>query len=432
MQGADGIPEVVIRQYAEATPVDYPLTQADDEKIDQLKTAEIDIFRDTSGKLMISARHYFGSVEFEHFILRVDPSFVNITNIGRLIKYANEIESIDEPVKTVMPPGTIKFADEYNHPLEDLVDSFVTQCKTIMKTGIYKSYQIRDESIPTLKGKLLLKHQIINLSKFNLKFHCEFDEFTSNNLENVIILDCLNTCQRITKNEKMKTDIRKMINQISVEVETRTVNVQDFKELRYNRLNKNYKGAHKVAQLIIMQRGLMHWNERKTSHIPSMFMRTWELFERFVTRLFEDHYTLPAKGQISSVSWKKYNQLERVVSTREIKPDIIVYKKSGIRDDQVAFIADAKLKDDPNSENFYQVSAYLNKYGIKKGYILMPQSSKMENFIELDGTWKSEGQDLEIQEILFDVDGILDAIWNGRDGEVKQNLLKLIPPKDFA
>ncbi len=432
MQEADEPHEVAILQYAKATQIDYAFTPADDEKIEQLKTAGINIFRDRNHQLMISAWHYIGSVEFENFILRVDPSFVNITNIGRLYHFANKIGSNDEPVKTVMPPGTIKFNDEYNHPLEELINIFVTQCQKIMKTGIYKSYQTRDESLSTLKGKLLLKHQIINLSKFNLKFHCEFDEFTPNNLENVIILDCLNTCQRITKNETMKTDIRKMINQISVEVETKSVNVQDFKQLRYSRLNKNYEGAHKVAKSIIMQRGLMHWNERKTSFVHSMFMQTWELFERLVTRLFEDYYPLTAKRQKSSVSWKKYNHLEKVVGTREIQPDIIVYKKSGVRDEQVAFIADAKLKDDPNAENFYQVSSYLNKYGIKKGYILMPQSSKMEHLIELDGTWKSEGQNLEIQEILFDVDGILDAIWNRREDEVKQRLLKLIPPQEFV
>jgi 5-methylcytosine-specific restriction endonuclease McrBC regulatory subunit McrC len=426
------LPVIPITQYGKAIHVDYPLTPADAEKIEQLEKADISIFTNTKQQLMISAWHFIGSVEFENFILRVDPSFVNITNIGRLYKFANEIESEDEPVKTVMPPGTIKFTDEYNHPLEELVDSFVTQCQKIMKTGIYKSYQTRDESISTLKGKLLLKHQIINLSKFNLKFHCEFDEFTSNNLENVIILDCLNTCQRITKDETMKIDIRNMINQISMEVETKNVNVQDFTKLRYTRLNKNYENAHKVAKSIIMQRGLMHWNERKTSHIHSLFMKTWELFERLVTRLFQDYYPLTAKGQESSTSWTKYNSFEKVVGHREIKPDIIVYKKSGVRDDKVAFVADAKLKEDPNAENFYQVSSYLNKFGIKKGYILMPQSSKMEHLIELDGTWKSEGQDLEIKEILFDVDGILDAKWNGKEDKIKQRLLELIPPQEFV
>ena len=61
----------------------------------------------------------------------------------------------------------------------------------------------------------------------------------------------------------------------------------------------------------------------------------------------------------------------------------------------------------------------------------MPQSYKMKNLIEVDGTWKSEGQDLEIKEILFDVDGILDAKWTGREDEIKQRLLEVIPPEEY-
>jgi len=423
-------PEVSVTQYRDPVIVDYPLTEADDEKIAQLKKeAGINIYYNLKKELMIYAHHYIGSVEFSNFILRVDPSFVNISNIGRLYDFANEID----PVTTVRPPGTIKFTDEYNHPLEELVNSFVAQCQKIMKTGIYKSYQTKDESISTLKGKLMLKHQIINLSKFNLKFHCEFDEFTPNNLENVILLDCLNTCQRITKNETAKMDIRKMIHRISVEVESKTVGVHDFKKLRYTRLNKNYEDAHKVAKSIIMQRGLMNWNEMRTSFVHPLFIQTWELFEQLVARLFDKYYDLRSKKQpkTESTAWKQYYR-ETYLGSTPMKPDLIVYKKSGVRNEKVAFIADAKLKDSPAVGDFYQVSFYLRKYGIRKGYFLVPHPGKSGKLIDLGLTWKAELQDIELQEVMFDVDGILDAIWSGREDEIKQRLIELIPPKDFV
>ena len=418
-------PVVAITQYHDPVIVDYHLTEADDEKIEQLKKeAEVNIYYNTKKHLMISAHHYIGSVEFSNFILRVDPSFVNISNIGRLYDFANEID-------TVRPEGTIKFTDEYNHPLEFLVDSFVSECKKIMRAGIYKSYQTRDESITTLKGKLILKHQIINQSRFNLKFHCEYDEFTPNNLENVIMLDCLNTCQRITKNETAKTDIRRMINLIGVEVETKTVDVQDFKKLRYTRLNKNYKYVHTIAKSIIAQRGLMNWNEMRTSFIHPLFMKTWELFEQLVARLFDKYYELSISEQTETTSWREFDR-ETYLTSKMMKPDIIVYKKSGVRNEKVAFIADAKLKVDPGVGDFYQVSFYLRKYGIKKGYFLLPNSGKSEKLIDLGNTWKAELQDIELQEMLFDVDGILDAVWNGREDEIKQRLRELIPPNQFA
>lgn len=427
MQKVISKPIQIIRQYhRDAVIVEHTITEADKENVRRLKKeSEIDISYNIEGKLTISTWSYIGTVEFSNFILDIVPSFGTITEIGWLYNFAYKVN----PVRL---PGTVKFTDEYNRPLEELVRSFVDECKKIFTVGLYKSYQIRDESIPILKGKLILKQQIINQSKFNLKFHCEYDEFTSNNLENMIILDCLKICQRITKDDIMKMDIHKMFNQMSVEVEIKNVELNDFKKLRYTRLNQHYRGAHIIAKSIIMQKGFMNWNQLRSSFIPSIFMQTWELFEQLVTKLFEEYYPLIAKGQEESTSWKKYDNLGNMAGRRKIKPDIIVYKKSGFRDENVAFIADAKLKDDPNSENFYQVSSYLNKFGIKKGYILMPQAKKMENIIEIAGTWKSEGQDLEIQEILFDVDGILEFISAGRDDEIEKRLLELIPLKDFT
>ena len=63
---------------------------------------------------------------------------------------------------------------------------------------------------------------------------------------------------------------------------------------------------------------------------------------------------------------------------------------------------------------------------------MLPNSGKSEKLIDLGNTWKAELQDIELQEMLFDVDGILDAVWNGRENEIKQRLHQLIPPKDFA
>jgi len=194
MQKAIEKPIQVIRQYLrDPIVVEHTITEADKENVRRLKKeAEINLAYNEEHKLTISTWGYIGTVEFSNFILSIIPSFGTITNVGRLYDFAYKIN----PVR---PSGTVKFTGEYNHPLEELVSSFVNECKKILTLGLYKSYQTRDESIPMLKGKLMLKQQMINQSRFNLKFHCEFDEFTPNNLENVIIFDCLNTCERITK-----------------------------------------------------------------------------------------------------------------------------------------------------------------------------------------------------------------------------------------
>jgi len=423
---------VVIRQYrSDPVIVEHAITETDKENVRRLKKeAEINIGYNEDKKLTISTWGYIGTVEFSNFILRVIPSFRTITKIGRLYDFAYK----QNPMQL---SGTVEVTDEYNHPLEELVRSFVNECKKILAVGLYKSYQTIDESIPTLKGKLLLKQQMINQSRFNLKFHCEYDEFTPNNLENVIIFDCLNICQRITKNPTAQTDIHNMINRIGVEVDRRNVNPHEFEKLKYTRLNQNYKDAHTVAKSIIMQRGLMNWNLMRTSLIQPFFIKTWELFEQFVTKLFDNYYPLDIDKQEPIKTWDVVNNQGKHVIFKNMIPDLMVYKKSGVKNKNLAFIADAKMKDDPATGDSYQVSFYLRKYGLKKGYFLLPQESKGESIIEVGNTWRSkiqetDMQEIEIKEILFDVDGILDAIWNKREDEIKQRLLELIPTEEFT
>jgi hypothetical protein len=410
--------------------VKYTLEEADNENVNLLREkAGINITYNEKHELTISTWDYVGVVEFSNFILNVTPSFETITDIGRLYKFVNNINIIQ-------PPGTVKFTDEYNHPLEQLVKAFVDECNIIFTTGLYKSYEVKDESISMLKGKLLLKQQMINQSRFNLKFHCEFDEFTSNNLENIIVLDCLKTCQRITKDEQVQKDILNLINHMSVEIESRFVDVREFTKLKYTRLNQNYKNAHVIAKSIIQQRGLMNWNYARTSFTPPLFIKTWELFEKFVRKLFYENFPTLLIDEDSPdpiPTWNIIDSKGKDVETKTMIPDIQGYKKSDVKKQNVVFVADAKMKQDPKIGDSYQMSFYLQKYGLNKGYFLLPQENKMGNVIEMGNTWNSkiyetDLQGVTIQEVLFDVDGILDMISNGREYEIEQILLELITP----
>ena len=95
--------------------------------------------------------------------------------------------------------------------MELIIQLFTNQCKKLLQKGLAKSYQIHQETVPFLKGKLLLQQQIKNQSKFNLQFACEFDEFTENIVENQILLSTLNRCYHMTSNYHRKSTIQKII-----------------------------------------------------------------------------------------------------------------------------------------------------------------------------------------------------------------------------
>lgn len=69
-------------------------------------------------------------------------------------------------------------------------------------------------------------------------------------------------------------------------------------------------------------------------------------------------------------------------------------------------------------------------------YFLLPQKTRGKSLIENGSTWNNkvdatDMQEIEIQELLFDVDGILNAVWNKREDEIRQRLLELIPLEEF-
>ena len=87
--------------------------------------------------------------------------------------------------------------------------------------------------------------------KFNMKFNCEYDEFTANNLENQIILHTLQKCQMLTRQPDTKKRARRLIHHIDKEVEDKHIFKDDFKRISYNRLNKHYQDPHESCKLIL-------------------------------------------------------------------------------------------------------------------------------------------------------------------------------------
>ena len=172
-------------------------------------------------------------------------------------------------------------------PLDWLIMAFTQLCQRLIKRGLYKKYVADTYNVPYLKGKLLIKQQIQNTMKFNMKFSCEYDEFTANNLENQIILYTLKKCLIITDNSNLKTKILKLIHHITRQVEDQQISLSDFQKIHYTRLNKDYKNPLIIGKKILKNIGVLNLNEMKDKLIFSFFEKMPDLFEEFLAKLFE-------------------------------------------------------------------------------------------------------------------------------------------------
>lgn len=312
-----------------------------------------------SDGIRISADWYVGAREFENFILYVGPKFVQLENLGRMIDFAYDIETDESD-------DEIRFNSGVEQPLEFVINSFIQTCSKIIKKGLHRSYQIHNNDIPFLKGKLLLKNQIRNDLKFNMKFNCEYDEFTSNNLENQIILYTLKMCKFLTKFPQRKIHIQKLIHQIDYQIEEKQIALNDFRKIQYTKLNNRYRKPHDLAKLIIKNIGIQNLKYQKTRFIVPFFVPMPTLFEKFLENLFLNYHQkgFSVKGQERFKAWFRDGH---PASDGGIKPDILIYK-----DGEIVSIIDAKYMKDIKESQKYQIAFYLNYLKRSTGYTILP------------------------------------------------------------
>jgi len=392
-----------------------PILDDDKRQVSFLYDKKVELISTTKG-LRISAGPYIGSAEFENFILTVNPKFTELKNIGRLIHYAYGIKE-----KDIFLDSEVKFLEAKNQPMELIIYLYVHFCQKLLRKGLSKSYQTKHDNIPYVRGKLLLQNQLKNDARFNLRFDCEFDEFTSDNLDNQILLYCLQKCYQLTKESFTKKVIRKIIHQMDTEVTLKLIILSDFEKISYTRLNSHYKNSHILGKLILKHLGILNLQKQKTSFIVPYFIPMFRVFEKFLTRLFEENYPLAIKEQVSTDSWIAKDL------PREITPDIITYDSTRKEKGTENSIIDAKymaLEKFGESE-LYQIIFYLHDYNRKTGYAILPYSKEDHTCT----VWHAANQNKTIHVKHIKIDKILDLIYEKKDNheEISEILEDLVP-----
>ncbi len=412
-------PILSIKEYDAIHFVGEQLQILDEDKdLEQfLVNKKIDIVETKKG-IRISVGPYIGSAEFSNFIITVNPKFTQLKNIGKLIDYAYDLK--DEDILDY----EIKFHEEKENPMELIIQLFTNQCKKLLQKGLVKAYQTHQETVPLMRGKLLLQQQIKNQSKFNLNFSCEFDEFTENIVENQILLFTLEKCYHMTSSNHRKSTIKKIIHQMDAEVELKQIGIQDFNKVQYTRLNSQYKKPHELSKLILKHLGLFDFKKQSASFVVPYFIPMYQVFEDFLTKLFEDYYALKIQKQWPTPSWKVNGY------PQNIKPDIITYNTKSCKKGSEVSIIDAKYmrgtKFGKGKED-YQIAFYLNDYKRKIGYAILPLSHDPKEDIQKD--WIAPNQDLKIGVRFVNIDEILDLIYSKEDksSQISEKLEEMIP-----
>jgi len=222
----------------------------------------------TAKKRTLQAQSSIGIAKFTHFTVQIGPKFVEIQKIVELIEYVNDLDL------EIFPESETKVTTESDLLSEIIISSFLHNVHVLLQQGMAKSYNLQEDNLYALRGKLQIYQQLQNNFTGKLQFACEYDELEYNNLENQIIRYCLEVCSNLTINQIRKQKIDQLIQTMSEHVDYKEINKSDFDKINYNQINYHYKKIHEDCKLIIDNiRILDFYNLGSKNSVYSFFCR---------------------------------------------------------------------------------------------------------------------------------------------------------------
>lgn len=377
---------------------------------------------DLKDGVSVSSNSHIGVANFDNFSVIIEPKIlINPSNLFGMINYIFEIDNWKQ-----FPDAPHYFKDNKSYLIEIIILLFVEEVKTILKQGLYKSYNTYQNDQSFLRGKLLLVQNIQNVLKNKPSFACEYDELEYNNLENQILLFCLHKAYRLTNSNVRKIEIRKLLLQMESNIDLSQISIEDFKKLQYNRMNNHYQKAHELSKLIVKSSGIVNFHTGAQQEISSFFVDMNEIFEKFVFKLFAEYY-MPNKFR--AIEQKKHWAWTiDFDSKRSIRTDILLQNKFM---SEHKIVIDTKYKFKLSESDLYQIGFYIHEYANelnpqKIGYAILPKTSDGKNQKIISSTI----QGIHIIQTQIDIDEVVQLLENKHKNRKElenyfENLLKV-------
>ena len=361
--------------------------------------------------LKIKAESHIGVAQFTNFSVTIIPKFSDIGKLVELIDYVYDLDL------EIFPESETEFEGEKNMLSEIIISTFVNHMRILLQRGMVKAYTNHQSNLSYLRGKLLVQKQIINDAKAKLEFTCEHDEFEYDNIENQILLYCLQRCYYITINDERKKEIRMITRILEGLVSSKEIIIDDFKKINYTQMNQHYKKINELCKLIVNSIRITNFYERKSRFVNSFFVDMNEVFEKFIFKLFHNYYPLQCKEQQRHASW----EFEISGKKLNIIPDILIYKE---KKSEIETIIDTKYKDELSESDRFQIAFYIRDYAKKEGYAILPETKD-----SVPDTIKAPRQDIEIKIRFISIDDVLNMIYSDQDKtkDIQNLLLTTIP-----
>jgi len=363
--------------------------------------------------LKITMKKYFGKVlQGQNYVGVIQTK--NGTTIEILPKIS-ELEDHDEEKKILIkmlktlkksPFKNFNMANlkSTNMPLlEIFISMFLEEVSKLIKRGIKSDYILKEENLKFLKGKLLISEQI----KINIvhkeRFYTQYEEFSSDRVENRLIKRTLEFLYKKTKSNANKKRIREFLF-VFDEIKSSCNIKVDFTKIKLNRQMKNYEQTLLWCKTFLLGNSFSPYKGEEIAFALLFDMNL--LFESYVGDYLKKTYkNYEVKMQDSKHCLAYVDKRERF----RLRPDFVIRNKVN-KDIENTIIADTKWKILSNDKvhngisqkDMYQLYAYGTKYAnVKNMYLIYPKCEELE--VEKYNYHKEGEKELNLEVIFFDL-----------------------------
>lgn len=318
---------------------------------------------------------------------------VPIKNIYYMLSYA---------FGTLRQEGFAKLnGEDFENIYELLSEILIKGIGEQLKRGIYKEYNLIEEDIPVLRGKVGIVDSLRLKAVSSTRLHCIYDEFSSNNILNQILKT---TCLALIRNEKVNFKQKKKLKRLMMyfgEVDEVSIKSVEWEKLNYHRNNLTYKMLVGICHLI--WEGLIV-NEANGKYKFMSFIKDRlmaKLYEKFVCEFYKKEFPGIKVNYQQKIYWKTDNDyvdllpnMNTDISLTKGNHRLIIDTKFYAHSLQKNYLSENKTI---ISDNLYQIFTYVKNSdfsGRVSGMLLYPTID-----YDLDQAYKLSGNNIFIKTV---------------------------------
>lgn len=252
--------------------------------------------------------------------------------------------------------------------LEIFISMFLEELSKLIQKGIKSDYVQKEENLKFLKGKLKISEQIKHNTIHKERFFVQYEEFSSDRVENRLIKTTLEYLYKKSKSNKNQQRIREFLfvfDEIKISHNIKT----DFEKIKLNRQMKDYEQVLLWCKTFLFENSFSPYKGNDIAFALLFDMNL--LFESYVY----DYLRKNGKFEnIKNQDKKHHLAYENQNGKFALKPDIVIDEGKIIIDTKWKILSLEKSNQGISQSDIYQLYAYGTKYqSCEKLYLIYPK-----------------------------------------------------------